>query len=114
MLNKLSAVLFALFFNFCLFAQTSQKEITIQKAFSNIKIDGNLTEPVWESAPSATSFTELRPTPFKPEDEANRTKVCFLYDNQGIYVGGYCYERNKDSIATELIGRDGFGNNDFL
>ena len=36
-----------------------------------------------------------------------------LYDNDGIYLGGYCHEKTKDSISTEL-GRDGFGNNDFI
>ena len=37
-----------------------------------------------------------------------------LYDNEGIYVGGYVQEQSKDSIAAELVGRDGFGNNDFV
>ncbi|RZM09210.1 MAG: hypothetical protein EOO88_49130 [Pedobacter sp.] len=29
-------------------------------------------------------------------------------------MGGYFHENNKDSIAAELAGRDGFGNNDFV
>lgn len=73
-----------------------------------------MSEEVWKTAPVATGFTELRPTPFKVEDPGNSTKIYFVYDNEGIYVGGYCYERNKDSIASELVGRDGFGNNDFV
>ena len=32
----------------------------------------------------------------------------------GIYFGGFCHEESKDSISTELVGRDGFGNNDFV
>ncbi|MFZ4059062.1 MAG: DUF5916 domain-containing protein, partial [Ferruginibacter sp.] len=40
--------------------------------------------------------------------------VKFLYNNEGIYIGGYFREANKDSIAAELSGRDGFGNNDFV
>ena len=37
-----------------------------------------------------------------------------MYNNEGIYIGGYLHEKAKDSIASELIGRDGFGNNDFI
>jgi hypothetical protein len=37
-----------------------------------------------------------------------------LYDNSSVYVGGYCYERTKDSVSKELIGRDKVGINDFL
>lgn len=38
----------------------------------------------------------------------------FLYDNDGIYVGGYLHEQSRDSISHELVGRDGFGANDFI
>ena len=64
--------------------------------------------------PVADKFIELRPTPFKPENEQNATKIFIMYNNEGIYVGGYFHERTKDSIAAELMGRDGFGNNDFV
>lgn len=37
-----------------------------------------------------------------------------MYNDEGIYFGGHCYERTKDSIATELAGRDGFGTNDYM
>ena len=37
-----------------------------------------------------------------------------LYSDDGLYLGGYCHERTRDSIAAELNGRDGFGNNDFI
>ena len=37
-----------------------------------------------------------------------------LYSDEGIYLGGYCHERSRDSISAELNGRDGFGNNDYI
>ncbi len=37
-----------------------------------------------------------------------------LYNDEGIYLGGYCHERSRDSISAELNGRDGFGNNDYI
>ena len=97
------------------FCQTEKKTITAQRISRSLKIDGILDEPEWKTAPVADKFIELRPTPFKLEDTVHTaTKVYFLYNNEGIYIGGYCHERTKDSISSELTGRDGFGNNDFL
>ena len=95
-------------------AQTEIKKITALRSGNVFKIDGNLNELEWKTAPVADKFIELRPNTFRKEDEANRTEIYILYNNQGIYFGGYCHEKNKDSIATELVGRDNFGSNDFI
>ena len=95
-------------------AQTEIKKITALRSGNVFKIDGNLNELEWKTAPVAGKFIELRPNTFRKEDEANRTEIYILYNNQGIYFGGYCHEKNKDSIATELVGRDNFGSNDFI
>ena len=96
------------------YAQQPAKSIPAQRTTTLIKIDGILNEPDWKNAPSALGFTEFRPTPFKAEDTAKRTEVYILYSDEGIYLGGYCHERSRDSISAELNGRDGFGNNDFI
>lgn len=90
------------------------KKIIAQRASSAINIDGVLDDAAWKNAPAALGYTEFRPTPFRKEDPANRTEVYMLYDDNGIYLGGYCHERTRDSISSELNGRDGFGNNDFI
>ncbi len=90
------------------------KQIPARRLSSAIKIDGKLDDAAWKTAPLATNFVELRPTAFRKEEEANRTEVYILYDDNGIYIGGYCHEKTKDSIQTELIGRDNFGANDFI
>jgi hypothetical protein len=95
-------------------AQTDFKQLITVRSNAVFKIDGVLDEPAWKTAPVATNFVELRPTPFLQEEEANRTEIYILYNNQGIYIGGYCHEKNKDSVATQLVGRDNFGNNDFI
>ena len=96
------------------FSQPPKKQLAAKRITTTIKIDGVLDDAAWKDAPVADKFIELRPTPFKAENEDNKTEIYFLYDNQGIYIGGYLHEKNKDSISTELTGRDGFGNNDFL
>ncbi len=90
------------------------KSITAKRITDSIKIDGLLDEPIWKGAPVADKFIALRPTPFTAESNENATEIYFLYNDQGIYVGGYLHERNRDSISHELTGRDGFGANDFL
>ena len=90
------------------------KQIPARRATAAIKIDGKLDDAAWKDAPIATNFVELRPVAFRKESETNRTEVFFLYNDQGIYIGGYCHEKTKDSIQTELIGRDNFGGNDFI
>ena len=104
----------ALFLPVFIFSQTVPKTLPAKRTSENIKIDGNLTEAAWKDAPAALGYTEFRPTPFRKEDSANRTEVYMLYSDEGIYLAGYCHEKTKDSISTELNGRDGFGNNDYI
>ena len=91
-----------------------QKKLTAKRITAAIKVDGILDESIWQTAPKADGFIEAKPTPFKAEAAENATVVYFLYNNDGLYIGGNLKEQNKDSIASELIGRDGFGNNDFI
>jgi hypothetical protein len=115
MINKLSALLIACLIYFhTTTGQTAPKQLTAFRSNTVFKIDGNLDEAAWKLAPVATNFIELRPNTFTKEDSVNRTEIFFLYDDKGIYIGGYCHEKNRDSIATELVGRDNFGNNDFV
>ena len=95
-------------------AQDNFKQLTAMRSTAAIKIDGNLNEAIWKTASLATAFTELRPNTFRKEAPENKTEIFILYNNLGLYIGGYCHEKNKDSVATELVGRDNFGNNDFL
>lgn len=113
MIRIYCCLLLCIFFS-DLFAQQSPKTLPAQRTTSVIKIDGILDEPAWKTAPAALGYTEFRPTPFKKEDSATRTEAYMLYSDEGIYIGGYCHERTRDSISAELNGRDGFGNNDFI
>ncbi|MEO7984391.1 MAG: DUF5916 domain-containing protein, partial [Bacteroidota bacterium] len=105
----------------CVTAQTpgskqpsAPKQLIAKRTLSVIKLDGLINEIAWKEGSTALGYTEMRPTPFRIEDPANKTEVYMLYNDEGIYVGGYCHEKTKDSISTELNGRDGFGNNDWI
>lgn len=80
-----------------------------------VKIDGLLTDTAWHDAAVLKDMVYFRPKIGAPEAPANRTIAYLMYSNDGIYFGGFCYERTRDSIATELTGkRDGFGTNDYI
>ena len=76
------------------------------------KLDGLLDEAVWQTAPIATKFYELEPTPGR--EEKHPTEVRVLYDDDAIYVGAIMHDVAQDSIFRELSARDNIGNSDWF
>lgn len=95
-------------------AQKTTLELPAKRTSQTVKIDGLITEEAWKDAAVMTNLIEFRPKVGDTEDPANKTIAYLMYSDDGIYFGGYCYERNRDSIASELVGRDGFGTNDYI
>jgi hypothetical protein len=95
------------------FGQKTIKEIPAVKLSNNIKIDGFINFEEWKEASVVEGFTELRPVLNDPENADKKTTIYLAYNDLGIFVGGICRDQ-KDSISSELAGRDGFGNNDFV
>ena len=99
----------------CTFAQTNPpRQLPALRINKPIKVDGQLNDSAWKSAPIMSDLVEFRPKVGARENFENRTETYLIYSDEGIYFGGYCYERTRDSIATELSGRDGFGTNDYI
>ena len=90
------------------------KTLPATRTTTAIKIDGLINDAAWKNAPVMTNLVEFRPTVGAVENPETKTVAYLLYNDEGIYFGGYCYERTRDSIATELAGRDGFGTNDYI
>jgi hypothetical protein len=98
---------------FC-FSQDSLKRMPAVRTALPVKIDGELNDEAWKAAPVFTNFVEQRPAFGQGENESTKTEVYLLYDDEAIYVGGFCHELSRDSISTELLGRDMIGVNDFV
>ncbi len=78
-----------------------------------IKLDGRLDEPVWQSAPPATGFRQNQPHEGQPATQ--RTEVRFAYDGAAIYVGARMFDdRGAAGVKTRLVRRDGNANADYL
>jgi len=97
-----------------LFAQVTPKKLPAQRTNQRVIIDGQLTDPAWKDAAKALDYTEFRPVIGRKEEPGNHTETFLMYNDEEIYFGGTCFERNIDSISKELVGRDGFGMNDYI
>ena len=85
---------------------------TIITTSEKINIDGNLDEPVWEIGNSASNFSQKDPQPGEPARQ--KTDVRVAIDNEFIYVGAYLFDNSPDSIAKQILRKDGWGYSDWF
>jgi hypothetical protein len=111
---RVGAFLCSFLYTYSSFCQIVPKTLEARRTTQRVVIDGKLTEPAWQDAAKANDYVEFRPVIGRKEDYANRTETFLMYSDDGLYFGGTCYERSVDSIARELVGRDGFGTNDYI
>jgi len=98
-----------------IFSQTpAVRTLPAKRITGGVKIDGLLDDSAWKGAAMMTDLVEFRPKIGDKENYNARTEAWLMYNDEGIYFGGYCHESTKDSIARELAGRDGFGTNDYV
>lgn len=97
-----------------IYSQTQQKQIAAVRTNLPITLDGVPNEEAWKSAKPVSDFVEMRPTFGQAENAATRTEIYLLYDDEAVYFAGLNHERTRDSIATQLVGRDEVGVNDFI
>ncbi len=99
-------VLLFILFTTCGIVTLAQHSIpdTIQAtAVDKINFDGNLTEAVWTTAPAINNFTQRELDFGKPATEL--TKVAIVYDNLALYIGVWCFQKEK-TIRAKFLQRD--------
>ncbi len=88
-------------------------EITISKCENSaIKIDGVLSEPVWETCQTATNFVEI-----EPGDNLKasvNTDVKMTYDDNYLYVAFICYDDKISKLRANLTDRDKMYSDDYV
>jgi hypothetical protein len=88
------------------FAQEARPRTADRPAYKAVRaakapaIDGDLSDPVWESAPEITGFTQREPAEGQPATQQTRVRV--VYDDQAIYFG---LLMEDDHAATPLLAR---------
>ncbi|WP_405368782.1 DUF5916 domain-containing protein [Nonlabens sp. Asnod2-A12] len=111
MKNYIPTILLLLFTTLS-FAQIN-KSLQIEKTTTSIKIDGKLTEDIWQNAQEAKDFIQFRPTMGVPDSVHNKTIVKMVYDDTAIYVSAYLYD-DPSKIAKQFSSRDNFAQSDFF
>lgn len=75
-------------------------------------VDGILDEKVWENAVTADNFTEINPGDnVKPEVE---TTVKVFYDDDYIYFGFSCFEKDMTGVRASISDRDRMFGDDWV
>ena len=78
------------------------------REFRNIA-EWKIGDPAWVDVPAATGCVQTQPDEGQPATE--RTEVRVLFDNDTIYFGFVCYDRDPDGIITSASRRDASQNN---
>ncbi|SOD90453.1 DUF5916 domain-containing protein [Spirosoma fluviale] len=78
------------------------QSLPVTSTDSLIRIDGDLSEGVWQRAGIATDFTQNFPNDTLPA--YNRTEVRMSYDTHFLYLAVVCYDKNRDKpfVVTSL------------
>ncbi len=78
---------------------------------TNIKIDGELNEPVWKKISKYGNFCEVSPGDnSKPQVE---TEVLMYYDDDNLYFGFVCYDDEISNLRKTICERDKMFSDDF-
>jgi hypothetical protein len=98
-------LLFFLIFPSLLRAQPEEpKKATALRVEERITVDGRLEEPGWEKAEEISNFIQFQPE--RGKSAAFRTSVKVLYDNNYLYVGFSCQDKEPEKVIARLTRRD--------
>lgn len=91
--------------------EVERKSIPATRASERPKIDGEIDDLVWETAPVAKDFVMFEPENGGPVNENMQTEVRVLYDDHAIYISAKLFDSAPDSILKQLTQRDTYNQN---
>jgi hypothetical protein len=71
------------------------------------KIDGSLSDSVWQSDVPFFNFRMVEPQP--DQDPTEKTEVRILYDDSNLYIGVLCYDSDPGRIVANSLAHDNGG-----
>jgi hypothetical protein len=86
--------------------------LQIDGAAMAIRLDGELTDAAWQSAPPVTAFVQRDPSEGAPA--TYRTEARVAYNAAGIYVAVRAYDPQPDRIVGFLTRRDEQSSSDWI
>ncbi len=70
------------------------------------RIDGHLTDPVWEEVEWSGGFIQVSPYENAPPSQPTSFKI--IYDDNNLYIAVRAYDSSPDSIVKRMSRRDEF------
>lgn len=108
-MNKISCLI-ALFFLFIsVYSNAQRKSLQAISVTENITVDGKLDEEIWKTAPVGSDFIMFAPDNGKPVDDAKKTNVQVVYNDDAVYIAATMYDSEPNKILKEITQRDVFG-----
>jgi len=68
-------------------------------------LDGRLDDEAWRAAPVFTGFKMVFPRP--GDEPSERTELRLVYDENRIYLGVVCFDREPDRVSANSMAHDG-------
>jgi len=82
----------------------TSESIEASPLINSFVFDGKLDEPEWKIAQKISSFTQRELDLGQPITE--KTEVAVLIDNEYMYIGVWCYDREPNKIIAKEMRRD--------
>ncbi|MBE0676590.1 MAG: carbohydrate binding family 9 domain-containing protein, partial [Bacteroidales bacterium] len=117
MKRLLVSVTIIICFNLSLYCLVSEQD-TLRYSFNAVKIErtldisGRLDDPLWQIAIPLELQYETSPGENTPADQ--KTIALFLYNDDFIYIGFYCFDSIPESIRASMCDRDRIFNDDYV
>ena len=98
-----------LFICFSAAAQTARElpRMSAHRTSEEIKVDGVLDEPVWQSVAPIRQLYQIQPDQGEPATEASEIRI--MYDDKKLYFGFIFYDSEMDKIVANDMRRDSSG-----
>ena len=90
-------------------AQTERElpRMSAHRTSEEIKIDGVLDEPVWQTVEPIRELYQIQPDEGKPMSQPSEVRI--LYDDNKLYFGFIFFEEDIDKIVANDMRRDSTG-----
>jgi hypothetical protein len=90
--------------------QQAKYTLTMARTNTPIVVDGDVSEPVWQSASEAGNFWMKWPRDGGPAPQ--QTSVRCLYDDRFLYVSAVCYDNTPKNVIQSLKRDNGYWDSD--
>src|SRR5512140_306079 len=88
----------------CVGQQEGVRRVVAYKTREDIRIDGVLSEAVWQAAPPIGELVQREPRPGQPASEPTEVRVA--YNDNALFIAVRCRDSQPDRLRATQMQRD--------